>query len=203
MLPPRQVVIAESDDITFTAYLFAPKDHPLKVKHVEMGGLPGSVTFEPWEGTLADPDMNEGALPRKGYKFDLRIQNIPDGMQMAANLIVTTNDPVFDQINYAVFVQKGILALPPNVYMAEIGAAPRTMAFVVSRIGKPFKITGIDVDSSHLSTTFEPTKNVGEYKVIVKYDGKAAKGDYRATITVKTDDPKQPIVQVPVTATVR
>jgi hypothetical protein len=203
MLPPKQTVVADSDEITFTAYLFTPKDHPLKVKQAEAEGLPGFVTFEPWEGVLADPDMNEEALPRKGYKFNLKLTNIPDGMQMTTNIRVTTNDPVFDEIVYQLVVQKGILAMPPYVFMGEIGAAPRTMAFVVSRPGKAFSVTGIEVDSSHVSATFAPTKTVGEYRVTVTYDGKAASGDYRATILVKTDDPKQPVIQVPVSATVR
>jgi hypothetical protein len=203
MLPPKQTVVADSDEITFTAYLFTPKDHPLKVKQAEAEGLPGTVTFEPWEGVLADPDMNEDALPRKGYKFNLKVKAIPDGMHIGTSIRVTTNDPVFDEIVYQVFVQKGIIAMPPSLFMGEIGAAHRTMALVVSRPGKAFNVTGIEVDSTHISATFAPAKTVGEYRVTVTYDGKAASGDYRATILIKTDDPKQPVIQVPVAATVR
>jgi hypothetical protein len=203
MLPPRPVLIADEDGITLTAYLFTPKDHPLKIKQAQSEGLPGEVAFEPWQGDLADPDMNEGALPRTGYRFVLRLRDIPEGSQLGTNIVVTTDDPTFEQINYTLFVQRGILAMPANVFMGEIGASPRKMAFLVTRPGKPFKISAIEVDSSHLSATFEPTKTVGEYRVSVNYDGKAAQGDYRASVSVKTDDPKQPVIVVPVTATVR
>jgi len=204
MLPSRQVVIADQKgNMTYHAYLFYPPSHPLEVTSAESAGLPGKVTFEPWSGQMADPEMNEGPLPRKGYKFTLTLQGIPDGSQFGTNIAFGTDDPSFPQILYPVFVQKGIIAQPPTVFMGEVGTAPRRMAFLVTRRGKPFNIVGVTTDSKHLAASVQSTDIPGEYKVSVDFDGKAIAGDYRATVIVKTDDPAQREIDVQVTGTIR
>ncbi|HVT11055.1 MAG TPA: hypothetical protein VHE55_02215 [Fimbriimonadaceae bacterium] len=204
LLPDRQVVIADDNgNVTYTAYLYAPADHPLTVTSAESQGLPGAVTFEPWSGIMADPDLNEGPLPRKGYKFTLKLKGIPDGMQLATNILIGTDDPNFAQISDQVFVQKGIIVLPPQVSLGEVGKAPRKRSFFVTRRGKPFSILSADVDSKHLDATFETTQTPGEFLVTVSYDGQAPKGDYHATVTITTDDPNQKTIKIPVTGTVR
>lgn len=204
IIPNREVRIADDNgDLTYEAYLYAPPDHPLTVTSAESQGYPGTVEFEPWSGTMADPDLNEGPLPRKGYKFTLKVKNFPDGMQIGTNIMIATDDPTFPQIADQVIVQKGIIALPPNVFLAEIGKAPRKRSFFVTRRGKPFKILGAEADSERLKVSYEPTQTPGEFLVTVAYDGKAPKGDYHATVTITTDDPKQKTILVPVAGTVR
>jgi len=202
MLPPAKIYVVEDNSLTVEAFLFAPADHPLAITAADTSGLPGEVAVQPWEGTMADPDRGEGPMPRKGYKITFRITGIPSGGQFGASVILTTDDVNFPRINYPVFVQKGILAQPSSVFMGEVGAATRTMYFTLSRPGQPFKITDISADSTHIAVT--PTlTNSGDYQISVAYDGKADKGDYHATITIKTDDPKQPLIEVPVTATIK
>lgn len=204
MRPDRQVIIADDKgEVTFEAFLYSPQDHPISVTGAESSGLPGEVKFEPWDGVIDDPGMNEGPLPRKGYKFTLKLKNVPTGMQLGTNISITTGDSTFPLINYPVFVQRGIIALPQSVFMGEVGAAPRSIAFKLTRPGKAFNIISVDTDSAHLKATYEPTKMIGEYMVTVAYDGKAASGDYRGTVIIKTDDPLQKEIDVAVTGTVR
>lgn len=203
ILPPGKVHIVEDSSLTVEAYLFAPTDHPLNITDSEMQGLPGgTVRVEPWEGPMADPDRNEPSLPRKGYKLTIRLTGIPEGGQFGSTVVLTTDDPNFPKITYAVYAQKGILTVPSSLFMGEIGAATRTMIVALTRPERPFKITDVSADSVHLSVKPELMKN-GDYRLSVAYDGKASKGDYHATITVKTDDPKQSQIYIPVTATVK
>jgi hypothetical protein len=202
MLPPPSIHVVDGDTLVATAYLFTPKDHPFSVTSAYAEGLPGEVTFSPWEGTMADPDHNEGPMPRKGYKFTLKMKNIPEGSQMGTSIVVATDDATFPRLSYPVFVQKGIIALPANVYLGEVGAAPRKVYSTLTRPGKPFKITKVVADSNHLTVSSEPAKS-GDYTLTIAYDGKASKGDFHATVTVNTDDPKQPSLDISVAATVK
>jgi len=204
MLPTRQVLIADKNgDVTFHAYLYFPTDHPMEVSSAESQGLPGTVDCAPWQGNLADPELNEGPLPRKGYEFTLHLKNVPEGSQFGTNIAVATDDVTFPVITYTVFVQRGILALPPQIFMGEIGAAPRRISFLVSRPGRDFKITAVKTDSKHIEATVAPAGGVGEYRVSVLYDGKEVPGDFHGTVIVTTDDPDQKEIDVAVTGTVR
>ncbi len=203
MQPNRQVLVADGNGtVSCVAYLFFPADHPLEVTSAESLGLPGEVTFEKWEGMMADPELSEGPLPRKGYKFTLKVKNIPEGSQFGTNIAVTTDDADFAQILYPVWMQKGIVTQPASLFMGEVGAARRTMSFVLSRPGKDFKITGLRSDSKHIVATAEQT-TPGTYRISVVYDGQGASGDYRATVIVTTDDPIQKEIDVPIAGTVR
>lgn len=198
----RNYVAGDDGSVTVTAYLYAPPERPLNVTGAASEGLPGDVSFEPWEGKMADPDLGEQELPRKGYKFTLKIANIPDGSQLGTNIAIATDDPIFPKLNYQVFVQKGIIALPQSVYLGEVGASPRKMSFLLTRPGRDFKITSLESDSKHLTASSSATKS-GEYRITINYDGQAEKGDYHATISIKTDDPKQPLIEVPVIGMIR
>lgn len=203
MLPPIQTLVAESDTATLTAYLYGPDDHPIGVKGVTIQGLPAEVSYEPWKGELADPDLKEGLLTRTGYRFAITIKDIQPGSRMGTNIVVETDDPNIPQLMYPVYFQRGILALPSQIFLGEIGQAPRKAYFILSRPGRPFKILSLSADSKNVSVSSEPTKTPGEFRVDVAYDGKASKGDYHATISVRTDDSKQPLIEVPVVANVR
>lgn len=196
--PSGQFVIApESGSPTVTAYFYSPEDHPLQIVSVTTEGIPAEATFEPWSGAL--PDSNQ---TRKGYKLTLTPKDIPDGARMGANLVITTDDPDFQTIKYLVNFQKGIVAFPSSVFLGEIGSAPRQAVVTLSRPGKPFKITGVTSTSAHLSGRAEPKAN-GDQQVVIQYDGKAETGDYAATVFVATDDPRQPKIEIAISATVR
>jgi hypothetical protein len=208
ILPPMKTYVADGDTVSLDAFLLVPDERPLEIKSVESQGMPAEVKVEKWSGTMADPDMGEGELPRKGHKLSIRVKDFPDGSVFASTLLIRTDDPEFPTIAYTVNVQKGIVVSPATIYLGEVGAASRTVAITVGRPGKPFRILGIECDSSHVSATAAPLvvageTKAGEYRITVVFDGKAAKGDYQASLTIKTDDPKQPTLIVPVTATVR
>lgn len=203
ILPPTQTYVAGDKGVTVEAFLFAPDDRPIKITSAESQGLPGEVKVERWSGMLADPDMGEGELERKGYKLKIHIPDVPDGSQFGTNIVIATDDPNFSAINYPIHVQKGIVVSPLNVYLGEVGAASRTVALTVSRPGQPFEITRIESDSEHISASFTRLgESADGYRLAVVFDGKAAKGDYRANLTIVTNDPKQPKLIIPVSATV-
>lgn len=184
-------------------YLAVSQSSSFAIRSARVDGVAGVVTYEPWEGTLADPEMQEPAKPRKGYKLSIMTSaEVPPG-RIPMTLAVTTDDPVFSTIRTTIQLQKGIVALPPSVYFGQVGKAPSSATFLVSRPGKSFRIVRIDSDNPRLRATFEKARGDYEYRVTVQYDGKADFGDLNGVLKVVTDDPQQPSVVVPVSGVVR
>jgi hypothetical protein len=59
------------------------------------------------------------------------------------------------------------------------------------------------VDDPKLQARLETVRGGQEYRVFVRYGGGWDAGQVRKTLTVATDDPAQPVIKVPVLATVQ
>jgi hypothetical protein len=169
---------------------------------VEVEGVNGSATIEPWEGAVADREMNEPSKARKGYRIHYKlVGDIPPG-RAGVGIVVRTGNTDWDPVRTSFYVQRGIVALPISVYMGELSRFPARAWCLLSRPGKPFKVVKIESDHKLFSGEVEAVRP-GEYKLNVLYAGGADFGDLNANLTVHTDDPKQPTVQVPIRAVVR
>ncbi len=197
--------VIQMGDFGAQAEFYFWSNDPEKMKPLQSGvsGLKGKVEMEPWEGEMADPEMGEGKLPRKGYKFRVNIDKVQlFGRSMSA-LSIRTNHPIFPMIKGSVSVQRGIVALPERVYLGEIPKAANMSFFVLSKPEIDFKITKIETDSPYVKATATPLKGGWEYKVNVEIDAKVEFGFLNANIIIHTNDPDQPQVIVPLEATVR
>jgi hypothetical protein len=195
-------IVSGSAHPSADVYLLLPADSKLFPQHFEVSGSPATVTMKPFEGSLADPDMEEPALPRKGYVFHITFQgSLPDG-QSQDSLIISTGDPTFPTIQYDLLVQKGILALPPLVQLGEM-TGPLRRSFLVSRPKVPFHIKNVVTGSRCIKAVVVPGRDDSEYRVDVIYDGTGVPGDFMSVVQVKTDDPKQPLLSVPLHGIVR
>lgn len=183
-------------------YLFFPNDKPFNITSTRVDGMPAEVAVEPWQGDLADPNRKEPASHRIGYKVSVDIKDLPISGRLGTTIRFITDDPTFGQIMYPIFLQKGIMVSPNNVYLGEVGAATEAI-FLLTRPGKPFQILSATSSSDHLKVSVDTSKIAADYRVHLIYDGKAPKGTYAATVDIKTDDPKQPVIQVPVTGSIK
>ncbi|CAN5514263.1 hypothetical protein BH11ARM1_BH11ARM1_03300 [soil metagenome] len=200
--PAEQVVVVGDKPTVATVYLVANGTAPFEIKDAEMAGFNADVTWEPWQGTIADPEMKEPAKARKGYKLSVTVPTKLIQGRSPGTLMVSTDDPKFPQLQYQMYAQKGIVALPDELFLGNL-SGPRSSKFLVSRPGKPFKVLSASSDSSDLKLAVRPGKDSQEWVIEVEYSGKATIGDFTPTITVKTDDPKQPTIKVPVIGTVQ
>lgn len=182
---------------------FVPNpDKALVPTRVAVEGVTGTATFEPWSGSLPD---EPGATPKpmKGYKIRYKLgDNIPPG-RAAVGISVATEDPAWSPVKHSFYVQKGIVALPLSIYMGEVGKEPSRAWALVSRPGKPFKITKVESDNPLFTTEIEDLGKNWEYKVFIIYKGGGDFGDLSTTIRISTDDPAQPVLSVPVAAVVK
>ena len=152
---------------------------------------------------MADPELNEGPLPRKGFVFDLKIADKIAPGRNVGSLHILTDHPKYKEIIANQWIQAGIVASPDRVLMGEIPAAPRRSGFLLTQPKRAFKIESLSVDNPFLSVSRQPGRGDWEYRIIIQFDGKAAPGPLDAVITIRTDSATQPVIKVPVSAMVR
>lgn len=197
------VVVVDDGGHNSDLYLVSPTEKPIEITGVEVSGNPGSATFEPWKGELADPELNDPKKPRSGYLIKLKLGTPQVNGRSAAMVVVKTNDPQYPILRHTIFAQKGIAVMPASIFLGEIGKGSREATVMVNRPNKPFKILKIESDSSFVDAVATPLKDWSEYKLTCTYNGKAPLGDFRATFTIHTDDAKQPKIRVGVMGIVK
>lgn len=169
-----------------------------KIKSIQVNGATAQASFEEWKGSLPDPELAESSRPREGYKVQLLVSPSVTG-RMPLSLIVETDYPQFETLVYTFQVQRGIVALPQSLYFGEI-VSPAQVPFTVSRPGKPFRIKRISSDNKSVTLGAIPTASQAEFKLIARLNPGLSPGRISAVLTVETDDPRQPLIYVPVTA---
>ena len=201
--PAGPVVLAGATGTDLDVYLSLSDDAAFVPKTFKLNGLKGKVTMQPWTGRLADPELGEAERTHKGYRFSVHLDDaLPPG-RGNASLVIDTDSDRFPTLHYSFSIQKGIVALPDQVYFGEIARSPRRASFLLSRPGKPFGIVAVRSDNPALKFTHMPVREQWEHLVSVQFDGTAPFGVLKATITVETDDPNQRTILVPVQAVVR
>ncbi len=197
------ILIVDNKVLETELFLVSPKEKLLEATSVEVSGGQGTATLEPWQGNMADPTLNEASKLRYGYKIKLRLNEPIVSGRAAATVTVATSDPSFATVKHVVFMQKGISAMPASVFYGDLSRAEREATFILTRPNKPFKVVKIESDSSFVTGSATSTNENWEYKIFVRYNGKAPPGDMRATLTIFTDDPKQAKMRIPVIGNVR
>lgn len=170
----------------------------LKPVSAQMTGIGGKVKFEPWTGTVAGE-----AEKQSGYKFHLDLQSTVVPGRIETTLLVDTDSHSYPSIQFPVRVQKGIAAMPVSVFLGEVDPHPLTATLFLSRPKTPFKIVKVESSSPFFSASFVPNGSDWEYRGALVFNGKADYGLLNATLTVYTDDAKQPKIMIPISGVVR
>jgi hypothetical protein len=203
LFPDSAHVLMQKGGVTHRVILAVAEGVTLQPLAARFDGIEATVGFKPWSGELPDPVLNEPSKPRKGYELLIDVSDqIPPG-RSSGTLHVLTDNETFKRIYTNLTVQFGIVALPEQVRLGDIPNAPRRGSFLVSRPKKGFKIVKVTSTSPHLSATVEAVKENWEYRIHVQFDGKAIPGHLDAVLTVHTDDPSQPKIDVPFQAWVK
>ncbi|MCA0360644.1 MAG: DUF1573 domain-containing protein [Armatimonadetes bacterium] len=178
-------------------YFVMEEDQPVEILSTQVYGLSGVTRVEPWEGMLADPEINEPALPRKGYKISVLLSPSAVKGRVPASVIVETNHPLIPVSSRAFNVQRGVASFPPTLYFGEFKGSAARGYVVLQGLGKPFKITKIETSSPDYSATPETLEN-GDIKLVLEWKGKSGAGALLGSVTVTTDLPGQPPIVIPI-----
>ncbi len=144
------------------------------------------------------------ALPGKGhYKLTVTATTDTPMGHSILPVVVRTDLKKSPNLTLIVNVERGIVTMPPMVFWSLTGGAAQTPlrgVVTVSRRTGPFHVTGVSVDDPKLETTLETVREGQEYRVVVTYNGGWEGPVVRKTLTVTTDDAKQPEFKIPVQA---
>ena len=200
VFPDSNTAYMDGPGRTFVFYLNSAESRLFKIIDSTVVGLPFAVKVEPYDGEQTN-FMKLGQKQKiHGYRVTVDTSKMPSGMPGRSNATVyfRTDNPKLPIVKAQMFVQKGIVSLPESVYLGSPqGAADST--FVLMRLGRPFKIFKVTSDSKYLTFEIKPNSatNPSAFSVRVIYDGKSAGHRLHGTITVETDDPRQPIIKLP------
>ena len=183
-------------------FLAIAGDKPFTVIAADLSGIPGEIAFEPWSGTLAHPELNEGPLARRGYRLRYTPKDLPAGKGLGA-VTLTTDSKVNPSIVFNFSVQRGIVASPGSVYLGELTGAAGAARLALSRPGQAFRVIGITSGHKGVTAVLDHKLSKPDLAVIrIEADAKKIVGPLNTSITVKTDDPTQPEIVVSVVANV-
>ncbi|AIE84263.1 DUF1573 domain-containing protein [Fimbriimonas ginsengisoli] len=176
----------------------------LKITNARTIGIEGSsVEIEPWSGTLPDPEFKEGPKLRRGYHLKVHIPGkLPPG-RAPLNIALVTASPDYPVVYHSIFVQRGIVAQPEELFLGETNHERRTSTVVLTRPGRPFQVLSARSTLSTFTVKVLPGDHPDEVKLQIAYDGKAPAGPIEGEVVVTTNDPKQSVVHVPIVGSTR
>lgn len=199
-------VIVDKNGGKFETILVLDEGKSFKITGASVSGVPAAIEVDdtPWQGVLDYPEIGEGPKLRKGYKISCLIApGLPPGRLQLAIELTTDDKNFFKRIYHSVYVQQGIVAVPMSIYFGQIPQVPARASVVLTRPGRPYKILKVESDTEFVTAEVEPYRPGTEYKIVATFSGKAPIGRFSGRIKVYTDDPDQPVVEVPVEGIVK
>lgn len=200
--PGLNVLQLTDSGVSTDVFLVVSPTAKIELGEARIEGLTGEVETSDWEGEL---ELVPGEPKKKVKAIRYRVKLAPSPLpgRLQATLSVSTNSPVIPLIRHNIFVQRGIVAQPESLYVGEIPQARTAASFLLTRPGVPFKVLGVTTNSPFFTAKATPNADGSEYRITVEFDGKGDPGTIDVTVTIRTDDPKQPTILVPVRGIVR
>ena len=166
-------------------------------------GATGKATAERWRGNVVDPETNTALKDVFGYKIHFEIEPPAVPGRVPFSVILKTNDEKYLNLTATMNIQRGIVAMPEQVYFGDLSNIKRELIVLLSQRGRPFKITGVKSSSKFVTAAVEATKRPDEFRLVVKYDGRAPIGALNGFVAVSTTDAKQPTLKIGFRGTVQ
>jgi Protein of unknown function (DUF1573) len=146
-------------------------------------------------------------LPGQG-RYKLTVTAMPDAPpgRSTVPVVVWTDVEKGGILTFIITVERGIVTVPAMVFYGILPCemkTPRQATVTILRNSTPFHVKSVTVNDPNLVPTLETVRDGAEYRVTVTYAGGWDAGPRRQTLTVTTDDPKQPVIQIPIQAVVQ
>ena len=127
-------------------------------------------------------------------------QKAPLG-QSVANVTLTTNRPRAETVPIRVllFVAGRVQVVPPQLVVQPAPEGPVLHVKISKPRGGALRILGVESSDPEFSATTAPVVKGHEYDLTVRYTGKPGRGLVTSRITVKTNEPQQGAIVIPLT----
>lgn len=143
----------------------------------------------------------------KQWKVDMTLSNDAKVGALADFVVVHTDHPKQKvvQIPVSGFVRPVLAVTPPVADFGQITLKEplKKALFIRNFATEPIKVTSIDTKlPKGIEAKLEPVQDGREYQVRVVLNPELGKGPFNGMVTIHTDSPKMPVVEVPFKGTV-
>jgi hypothetical protein len=191
--------------------LYSEEAEPFEITKVEVPGDYVKVNYNKITNE-AERVPNVGAPGQAQYKVDITVGG-PDAKlgPLAEKIKIITNSK--HQPEYLVslsgVVRPPFRVEPTIMNFGEVApndtAASRAIVIRSNDLKTPerLQVTKAESSSRNITTSVKPTANKGEFEVMLQVAKDAKPGDVEGTVKIYTNDEVNPVVTVPVKATVK
>lgn len=197
------VVYMDSSGVVFETVMAIDPNIKFNLKKISALGISAVVDYEPWTGMVSDPDLAEPPTKMSGYLIKVLVAPGLVTGRGGVGIQVDTDHEWFKSIQHSVTIQTGIAAIPSSIYFGNLSDKPARGSVVITRPDRPYKVLKVESDTEFIKVEVEPYEGIGNYRIIAVFNGKARVGRFFAKITVYTDDPKEPLVTIPLEGNVK
>jgi hypothetical protein len=198
------IVRGEAKQGNIAQTLWAPDGSPMEVVKVESPWPYLAVGFRQAQEGERVPDVDPKI---KQWRVDIKLSNdeAPVGPLAGYVTVHTTHArQKLVEIPVSGFVRPVVAVTPPKADFGqlEITAPVRKSLDVRSFATEPIKVIGIDPLGQGIETKIEPLEEGRSYAVRVILNPGLPKGPFHRKLTIHTDSPKSPVIEVELTGIV-
>jgi hypothetical protein len=194
-IAPSTVALLAVDDRPVTQEFTLERNRGLPMKIVQV------IPNAPYLKTEVTPLPGEGR-----YKLAVTATMETPFGRSTVPLVVRTDLQKGGMLTLVLTVDRGIVTVPPMVFYGLLPhqiKVPAQATVMIERGSPAFHVKSVTADDPKLTPRLETVRDGVEYRVTVTYAGGWEIGLKRQTLTILTDDPKQPEIKIPVQAVVQ
>jgi hypothetical protein len=181
--------------------VWAPDGTPFDITSVDSPYPYLHVTFRE-----AKPEERAGDVQGKQWRVEMKLSNDASVGPLADYVTVHTNHPKqkIVQIPISGFVRPVMAVTPPvaDFGQIEIKEPVRKALDVRNFATEPIKVTSVEQNLKGVEAKLEPLEEGREYQVRLILNPELGKGPFNGKLTIHTDSPKVPLLEVTLKGTV-
>jgi hypothetical protein len=200
----RYTVVQDFEaDTTVRQILSSMDGSPMRVTKVES-------PYDFIEATFREAKPEEVAMDasnKQQWRVETRISPQAPVGPLKGFLIIHVDHPKQSIVKLPVsgFVRPMFAVTPPEADWGELRLpeeGARASLVVKNYATEKATVTGAESTVAGITTAIEEVEPGRSYKVILDYAPDMAKGKFSGVIRIKTDSPKKPVIEVPVSGTI-
>ena len=196
------IVRGEAKEGTIVQTLFAPDGAPMDVVKVDSPWPYLEVSFREAQEGERLPDVKV-----KQWRVETKLSSEAPVGPLAGYVTVHTNHPKQKVVEIPVsgFVRPVLAVTPPKADFGKVDVKEplRRVLDVKNFATEPIKVIGVETSGQQgIEAKIEPLEEGREYTVRLTLNSGMAKGPFHGKLTIHTDSPKSPVLEVELSGTV-
>lgn len=196
---PQRPIVVEGPGAVYEIFFEPQQGEKIEVTGASLAGAPAEVTATAGERELDDPLMGEPSKRRKGYIIQIRFTEEPFVPRSVVTLNLATSHPRFRNVAANFMVQQSLFVEPASAFWGRI-SSPSELRITLESPGRPISITKIELSNASFLAKALSSSPAERHQILLEYLGNGVPGAVQETIRIHTDNPKRPIIEVPMSA---